>query len=58
MTEIGGRKQVKCGDQTIDYDENFRLFMTTKMTNPHFLPEVFIRVTVINFTVTENGLSE
>jgi dynein heavy chain len=32
--------------------------MTTKMNNPHFLPEVFIRVTIINFTVTESGLSE
>lgn len=42
----------------IDYDPNFKLFMTTKMNNPHFLPEVFIRVTIINFTVTESGLSE
>lgn len=30
--------------------------MTTKMTNPHYLPEMFIRVTVINFTVTLEGL--
>lgn len=42
----------------IDYDSNFKLYMTTKMNNPHFLPEVFIRVTIINFTVTESGLSE
>ena len=30
----------------------------TKMSNPHFLPEVFIWVTIINFTVTESGLAE
>jgi dynein heavy chain len=40
------------GDALIDYDSKFRLYMTTKMPNPHYLPEMFIRVTVINFTVT------
>ena len=40
------------GDAIIDYDPRFKLYMTTKMPNPHYLPEMFIRVTVINFTVT------
>lgn len=31
--------------------------MTTKLTNPHYLPEVCIRVTIINFTVTAQGKS-
>jgi len=42
----------------IDYDNRFRLYMTTKMSNPHYLPEIFIRVTVINFTVTLEGLEQ
>jgi len=42
----------------IDYDKRFRLYMTTKMSNPHYLPEIFIRVTVINFTVTQEGLEQ
>lgn len=29
--------------------------MTTKMSNPHYLPEVCIKVTIINFTVTKGG---
>lgn len=32
--------------------------MTTKMANPHYLPEVCIKVTIINFTVTKSGLED
>ena len=41
-----------------DYESNFRFFMTTKMPNPHYLPESFIKLTIINFTVTFMGLEE
>ena len=32
--------------------------MTTKMANPHYLPEVCIKVTIINFTVVQSGLED
>ena len=32
--------------------------MTTAMGNPHYLPAVCIQVTIINFTVTFEGLQE
>ena len=32
--------------------------MTSKLTNPHYLPEVCIKVTIINFTVTKSGLED
>lgn len=51
-----GRYLIKLGENTINYDKNFMLFMATKMPNPHYLPEAFIRVSVINFTVTQEGL--
>jgi len=54
----GGIKQMRLGDSNVDYDDNFRFFMTTKMPNPHYLPEVCIKVTLINFTVTFSGLEE
>lgn len=53
-----GRKQIKIGDKIIDYDPKFKIYFVTSLANPHFLPEIFIRVTVINFTVTEMGLSQ
>ena len=52
----GTRMLIRLGDSDVDYDNNFKLYMTTKMPNPHYLPEVCIKVTIINFTVTMEGL--
>ncbi|XP_063150960.1 dynein axonemal heavy chain 6 [Candoia aspera] len=54
----GGRLLIRLGDSDIDYDRNFKFYMTTKMPNPHYLPEVCIKVTIINFTVTPSGLED
>uniref|UniRef100_A0A8C3IXU7 Dynein axonemal heavy chain 6 n=1 Tax=Chrysemys picta bellii TaxID=8478 RepID=A0A8C3IXU7_CHRPI len=54
----GGRMLIRLGDSDIDYDRNFRFYMTTKLPNPHYLPEVCIKVTIINFTVTRSGLED
>jgi dynein heavy chain len=43
---------MRLGTQDIYYDRNFMLYMTTKLANPHFLPEITMNVTLINFTVT------
>ncbi|KAI9190457.1 hypothetical protein H9P43_001891 [Blastocladiella emersonii ATCC 22665] len=52
----GGRLLMKLGDSLVEYDKNFKLYITTKLSNPHYLPEVCIKVTIINFTVTKTGL--
>ncbi|XP_052130991.1 dynein axonemal heavy chain 6 [Frankliniella occidentalis] len=53
-----GRLLIRFADSEIDYDPNFRLYMTTKMANPHYLPEICIQVTLVNFTVTLSGLED
>lgn len=53
-----GLPTITFGGNDITYDENFKLFMTTKLPNPHYLPEVCIKLTIINFTVTFEGLEE
>ncbi len=40
------------GDDKLDYDMQFRLFLTTRLPNPHFSPELAAKTTIIDFTVT------
>merc|ERR1719355_82511 len=54
----GNKKLVKLGDKEIVLKDSFRLFMQTKLSNPHYPPEIQAETTVINFTVTEDGLED
>lgn len=49
---------IRLGDSDVEYDKNFKFYVTTKLSNPHYLPEVCIKVTIINFTVTRSGLED
>ena len=52
------RRRSHAGENTIPYNEEFRLFLTTKMPNPHYSPEVQVKISLVNFTVTQSGLEE
>jgi len=54
----GGQMLLRLGTEDIPYHEDFAFYITTKMANPHYLPEVCIKVTIINFTVTLLGLED
>lgn len=49
---------IKIGDTIIEYDKNFKFFLTTKLRNPHYLPEVSTKVTLLNFMITYEGLTD
>lgn len=54
-----GRSLVlKLGDAEVEYDPRFRLYLQTKLSNPHYKPEVAAQTTVVNFCVTEKGLED
>ena len=48
--EFGGRK--------LDLSPDFRLYLQTKLSNPDYPPEIQAEAALINFTVTELGLSD
>jgi len=54
----GGQNLLHLGDSDVPYSDEFRFVITTKLANPHYFPEVCIKVTVINFTVTTTGLED
>ena len=54
----GGQSLIHLGDSDVEYHPGFQLYMTTPLANPHYLPEVCIKVTLVNFTVTGPGLEE
>lgn len=49
---------IKLGDKEVDFNSNFRLILQTKLANPHYKPEVQAQTTIINFTVTREGLEQ
>lgn len=55
-SDVGER--ISFGDKDIPYDPHFRLYLTCKQANPHFLPEICIMLSVINFAVTFDALEE
>jgi len=58
LIQVGKNSYVKVGDKELEYDKDFKLYITTRMPNPHYTPEVSTKVTVVNFTVKESGLEE
>lgn len=54
----GGSDVIKIGDNVIPYHQDFRFFMTSKLPNPHYTPETSVKVTLLNFTITQEGLED
>jgi len=55
---IGGISTVRLGDTNIEHDKNFRLYITTKLRNPHYPPELCVKVNLLNFMATSEGLQD
>lgn len=54
----GGSMCIKLGESIIEYNDAFRFFITTKLRNPHYLPEISVKVTLLNFMITAAGLED
>ncbi|ORZ35435.1 dynein heavy chain and region D6 of dynein motor-domain-containing protein [Catenaria anguillulae PL171] len=58
IKSAGSRRFIVLGDKEVDFDPNFRLYMTSKLSNPVYSAKVFGSCTVINYSVTLKGLQD
>ena len=54
----GGVICIKLGESVIEFSNDFRFYITTALRNPHYLPEVSVKVTLLNFMITPHGLAD
>eukprot|EP01083_Nonionella_stella_P106725 308277_1 len=53
-----GQKQITLGDKQIDFDDDFRLYLVSKLSNPKYSPEIAGKTMIINYSVTLDGLED
>lgn len=58
ITVKAGMKLMKLGENEFEYNDDFKLFFTTKLSNPRYTPEIMSKTMVINYTVTLLGLRD
>uniref|UniRef100_G3NDR4 Dynein axonemal heavy chain 12 n=1 Tax=Gasterosteus aculeatus aculeatus TaxID=481459 RepID=G3NDR4_GASAC len=54
----GGVDCIRLGESVIEYSRDFRFYITTKLRNPHYLPELATKVSLLNFMITPEGLED
>ncbi|NXK36347.1 DYH7 protein, partial [Piprites chloris] len=54
----GGMECIRLGESVIEYSSDFKFFITTKLRNPHYMPELSTKVLLLNFMITPEGLED
>ena len=58
LVKKGNTRTVKIGDKDVEWDDSFKLYLTSKLSNPHYGPETFGKAMIINYSVTQLGLED
>nr|XP_021527285.1 dynein heavy chain 12, axonemal [Aotus nancymaae] len=54
----GGIECIRLGEVIIEYSFDFKFYITTKLRNPHYMPELATKVSLLNFMITPEGLED
>uniref|UniRef100_A0A8C9UVX8 Uncharacterized protein n=1 Tax=Spermophilus dauricus TaxID=99837 RepID=A0A8C9UVX8_SPEDA len=54
----GGLDCIRLGEVIIEYSFDFKFYITTKLRNPHYMPELATKVSLLNFMITPEGLED
>jgi dynein heavy chain len=58
IVKMGSSYTIKIGEKNVQYNNSFKFLMTTTLPNPHYSPETSVKVTILNFAITPQGLEE
>ena len=58
FVKMGGNVTVQLGEEFVEYDEKFNMYITTKLRSPHYSPETCVMVNMLNFMATPEGLED
>ncbi|EPY81024.1 hypothetical protein CB1_000762017 [Camelus ferus] len=54
----GGIDCIRLGEVIIEYSFDFKFYITTKLRNPHYMPELATKLSLLNFMITPEGLED
>jgi dynein heavy chain len=58
IVQEAGVDIIKLNDNDLEWNPDFAMFLTTKIANPNYTPEIFGKTMIINFNVTMLGLRD
>lgn len=56
VVKQGNRLIIRLGDKEVEFNPEFKFYITTKLSNPHYTPEISTKTAIVNFAVKEQGL--
>ena len=55
---VSGFRTMNIANNSVEFNNDFRLYLISSLPNPHYIPEILTKVTLLNYTVTRDGLKD
>ena len=49
---------IKLGENILEFNSDFKLYLTSKLSNPLYSSEIFAKVNIINFMLTKEAIQD